>query len=92
MSEYLDYIGSVEFQAAYTIWEKYKRSLELGVKDLHRLEVVSYYLSEERKQKGKIPNVDFLTQEVGKFLKGDYNQQTELNRKVQDLIDFKNNE
>ncbi len=92
LSNHLRYIGSIEFQAAHTIWEKYKRSLELSHKELRRLEFVSHFLSEERKVKGKVPNVDFLTQEVGKFLKGEHSNQKDLDIKVFNLLEFEKND
>jgi hypothetical protein len=62
-------MGSMEYQAAYTIWSKYKREKELTNKHLQELVQHSLFLSDERKAKGKTPNKDFLTQEIGKYLK-----------------------
>jgi hypothetical protein len=62
-------MGSMEYQAAYTIWLKYKREKELTNKHLQELVKHSLFLSDERKAKGKTPNKDFLTQEIGKYLK-----------------------
>jgi hypothetical protein len=62
-------MGSMEYQAASTIWSKYKREKELTNDHLQELVKHSLFLSEERKAKGKTPNKDFLTQEIGKYLK-----------------------
>jgi peroxiredoxin len=62
-------MGSVEYQAAYTVWSKYKRWKELTGEHLRQLVRHSFILSDERKVKGKVPNKDFLTQEIGKYLK-----------------------
>lgn len=60
---------TIEFQAAYTIFDKYRRSKNLDHTDLRNLVSSAQRISTERIAKGKIPNLDFLTQEVGKHLK-----------------------
>lgn len=70
MAPVLEYMKSIDFQAAYTVYDKNKRLMDLDHRDLLRLELVSYYLSESRKESGKLPNVDYLVQEVGNWLRG----------------------
>ncbi len=60
---------TIEFQAAFIIFDKYRRSMELDHTDLKKLVSNSQHISSERRAKGKVPNLDFLTQEVGKQLK-----------------------
>ena len=69
MNEFLNYLATVEFQAAYVVYEKNKRSMGLKHGDLIILELVSYYISKDRKESGKNVNVNFLIQEVGNWLK-----------------------
>ena len=40
------------------------------------------------KKNGKLPNMDFLTQEVGKFLKLSHNNQDFFEMHVNNLLDF----
>ena len=64
-----EYRNSIEFQAAHTIWEKYKRSSSLTFGDFKALQVLSYSISEVRKRNNKKVNLDLLIQELGKTLK-----------------------
>lgn len=89
LKRFRNYMGSIEWQAAYTIHEKYKRSMDLDHFDLRKLEYASNFISETRKDNGKLPNMDFLTQEVGKFLKGSHNDQENVDLKVNKLLKFK---
>lgn len=57
--------GSIEFQAAHIIYEKYKRTLDLDLNALFRR---SKSLAETRRQK-KEPNVDYLTQALSDYVK-----------------------
>jgi hypothetical protein len=74
IDEMHEYRRSVEFQSAYVIYEKYKRKFNLDIKNLRELEMEAYHLSKARKEKGKTPNVDYLSQELSKFLKNKYKE------------------
>lgn len=56
---------TIEFQAAYIIYEKYKRTHDLNLNNLFRRSKV---LAETRRQK-KEPNVDYLTQALSDYVK-----------------------
>lgn len=88
LKKFRNYMGSVEWQSAHIIHEKYKRSMDLNHFDLKRLQYASHIISEKRKENDKLPNVDFLTQEVGKFLKDIHNDQKNLELTVNTLLNF----
>lgn len=69
MNDFLKLCGTNEWIAAYTVYEKYKRSMELEHKDLVVLRKQSMVISAIRRSNDKDPNLDYLTQEIGKFLK-----------------------
>ena len=76
MKEHLDklseYRNSIQFQSSHIIYEKYKRSLNLNIDDFKQLEMVAYDCTKTRLEKGKTPNIDFLNQELSKFIKNKY--------------------
>lgn len=57
--------GTMEFQAAYIIYDKYKRTQVLDLNDLHRR---SKSIAIARRQK-KEPNLDYLTQALSEYVK-----------------------
>lgn len=71
-------LGSVEYQAGITIFEKYKRKNSLGRRDMDRIINASFLISVMREKQGKMPNKDFLIQMVGQFLNGKHPQQAEI--------------
>ena len=91
MSEHLEYLGSEEFQAAYTIFEKYKRSMDLDISNLRKLDCASYIISRRREEVGKNASLGFLLQEVGKYLKGDCKDQEHLENAVNSLERYRTN-
>jgi hypothetical protein len=87
MNKLLEYLGTIEFIAAYTIWEKYKRSMELQILDLKKLEMVSFYISQDRKNNNKNPNLDFLIQQIQEYLKGKHKDQNTLQEKISKIYE-----
>lgn len=62
-------MNSLEFQAAFTVFDKHKRKNNLSKEDLHLLGEEALKFSEERKQNGKTPNLDYLIQKLGEKFK-----------------------
>lgn len=60
---------SPEWKAALTVFEKYKRKMELEYSDLRRLMEFVMNFSEERKSQGKNVSNDYLIQIASKEIK-----------------------
>lgn len=67
-----DWNASIEGQAAYTIFEKYKRSYNFQIEDLKRLNLCSWCISQVRKMEGKTPNISYLEQKLVELIKHSY--------------------
>ena len=63
------WMNSLEFQAAFACFDKNKRKHNLSKEVLQILAEESLKLSEERKQSGKTPNLDYLIQKLGEKFK-----------------------
>jgi len=68
-ADLVSWMNSLEFQAAFVVFDKHKRKLNLSNKDLHNLAIQALSISEARKQNNKTPNLDYLVQELGKQFK-----------------------
>lgn len=65
---FLEYLGTIEAEAVFTIYQKYKRSMGLKHSHLMWLHEQCAYIFLERKQKKEV-NVNYLIQELGNRLK-----------------------
>ena len=79
-------MNTIEYQSGSTIYEKYKRSMELTRDDMTRLHDASFIISMLRKQSGKTPNKDFLTQSVGEFLNGKHKEQEKIEKLITEIF------
>lgn len=67
-----EYRETIEFQSSHIIYEKYKRKYNLDCKHFREMEMIAYDISKARKERGKVPNIDYLNQELSKFIKTKY--------------------
>ena len=79
-------MNTIEYQAGSIIYEKNKRSMELTKDDMSRLVDSSFIISMLRKQAGKTPNKDFLTQSVGEFLNGKHKEQEKIEKLMKEIF------
>jgi hypothetical protein len=70
--EFAELIGTVQAYCAYTIYDKYK--VKLNLKHENLLDLLSYgcLCVIEREQQGKVPNKDYLMQQISKYCKEKY--------------------
>lgn len=64
--------SSIEGQAAYTIFEKYKRKYDFQLEDLRILNLSSWCISQIRRMEGKVPNINYLEQKLVEIVKHSY--------------------